>query len=98
MTPIKHISLDCQTFVDAFKQQYPQVEVRELENLTGKVPHVGFGGASKSYYLSPKSGRAIYVLERNGQYAPDAYNNDVWQFREDFTAEEAAEFLKGIDK
>ncbi len=61
------------------------------------MPHVGCGGASKSKYISPRDGREIYVLERNGMYAADAYANDVWQFESDFSAGEADEFLARYD-
>lgn len=85
------IELDSTTFSQAIKSL--GVEVIEVEDLSGKVPHVGFGGASKSYYISPKTGKKIYVLEQNGAYAADAYINRVWQFEEDFTVEEAYRFL-----
>ncbi len=94
MKAIKYNQLDCQMLADALKGK---VTVTEIENLTGKVPHVGFGGASKSSYESPKTGKTIYVLERNGLYAPDAWINDVWQFDADFTIQEATNFLTTID-
>lgn len=87
---IKHSQLDCQTLADALRGR---VEVQEIQDLTGLVPHVGAGGASKSIYVSPKTGRTVYVLERNGMYAPDAYLNDVWQFADDFSVDEAREYL-----
>lgn len=94
LTPLAHHQLDCQTLADALSGK---VAVRELEDLTGKVPHVGYGGASKSSYVSPRTGKTIYVLERNGLYAPDAWSNDVWQFDQDFTPAEAAAFLAAVD-
>jgi hypothetical protein len=90
MDYVKHVVLDCQTYAEAVKDK---VTVVELEDLTGKVPHVGYGGASKSSYSSPITGRTVYVLERNGSVAPDAYVNDVWLFMDDFSAEDAAKFL-----
>ena len=95
MKEIKYHLLDCQTFTEAMRGK---VEVIELEDLTGKVPHVGYGGASKSKYFSPKTDRWIYVLERNGWYAGDAYANDVWQFDNDFTADEARRFIEDWDR
>ena len=89
--PIKHDTLDCTTLADVLGRS--GIQVTELEDLSDKVPHVGYGGAGKSKYTSPKSGSTIFVLERNGLYAPDAYLNDVWQFNKDFTTEEAKEFL-----
>jgi hypothetical protein len=91
MKPLKFFSLDCQTFADALKNK---INLVFLEDLSGKIPHVGYGGAGKSKYISPKSGKEIFVLEVNGWYDADAYINDVWQFEKDFTAEEATEFLK----
>lgn len=90
MEAIKHNQLDCQTLADALKGK---VEVIEIADLTGLVPHVGYGGASKSTYVSPKTGKTIYVLERNGMYASDAWGNEVWQFDSDFTTADAALFL-----
>lgn len=94
MKPIKHAILDCETF-EAFADGKVNVEL--VEDLCGKVPHVGFGGAAKSKYVSPKTGNTVYVLERNGMYAGDAYSNDVWLFESDFTAEEACAFLQQWD-
>ena len=91
MKPIKYHCLDCETFASAVKGA---VVVVLIEDLTGKVPHVGYGGASKSKYASPKSGREIFVLEVNGWYDADAYVNDVWQFEEDFSVDQAAEFVR----
>lgn len=91
MNLIKHAQLDCQTFAEAVKNK---VAVTELEDLTGKVPHVGYGGASKSSYISPNSGKMIFVLERSGMYCQDAFLSDVWQFDTDFSTEEASEFIE----
>lgn len=95
MKPIKYASLDCQTFEEWANGK---VSVEPVEDLCHKVPHVGFGGASKSKYVSAKTGNTVYVLERNGMYSCDAYSNDVWLFEADFTAEEADAFLKKWDK
>lgn len=95
MNPLKFAELDSQTFAEAVRDK---VDVVELEDLTGKVPHVGYGGALKSKYVSPKTGRTIYVLEQSGMYDIDAYINKVWQFDRDFTVEEAAEFLKRYEQ
>lgn len=94
MDAIKYNQLDSQTLSGALKGK---VTVTELEDLTGKVPHAGYGGAAKSVYVSPKTSKTIYVLERNGLSSPDSYTNDVWQFEADFTAAEAASFLTAID-
>ena len=95
MTPLKHITLDCTTASEMLRGK---AQVTEIEDLTGEVPHVGYGGAAKSSYVSPTSGKTIYVLERNGMYAPDAYTNDVWLFDEDFSAAAARDFLTAIDQ
>lgn len=95
MNAIKYHELDCQTFADALRGK---VDVVEVEDLTGKVPHVGFGGAVKSKYISPKSGKTIYVLEQSGMYAADAFVNRVWQFEEDFSVDDAIEFLRIYEK
>lgn len=92
---LKYDVLDCATLSDVVSKK--GVIVTEIEDLSGKVPHVGYGGASKSTYVSPKTGNTVYVLERNGWYAGDAYVNDVWQFDCDFTAEEANDFIKSED-
>lgn len=94
MNPIKHTVLDCETF-DSFCAG--KVDVKLVEDLCYKVPHGGYGGASKSSYAN-KTGKTILVLERNDWYSGDAYANDVWLFEEDFTADEAAEFIKDWDK
>lgn len=93
MKPIKHHQLDCQTFADA---THGKIEVFEVEDLTNRVPHVALGGASKSRYESPTTGKTIYVLERNAMYAPDGWLNDVWQFDHDFSIADAVEFLTSI--
>lgn len=93
MNLIKHIVLDSETYADAVKSK---VAVNELEDLTGKVDHVGFGGASKSHYRLD-NGVDRYVLERNGLSSPDSYTNHVWIFYDDFTANEADLFLKNWD-
>lgn len=95
MTPIKHTQLIDTTL--GHELQKANVIVTEIEDLSGKVPHAAAGGAAKSSYVSPKSGRTIYILERNSVVPPDSYTNDVWQFDTDFTAEEAAQFLKDVD-
>lgn len=95
MTPLKTTILDCQTFSEVAKKQ--GVPFTELADLTGKVPHVGFGGASKGTYHSPSLGGQVWVLERNGFYAGDAYENTVYLFDADFTDGQAAAFLKSID-
>lgn len=94
MKALNYNQLDCETYAAAVAGK---VEVIELEDLSGKVPHVGFGGASKSSYVSPNTGKTIFVLERNNTYAADAYYNDVWQFDHDFTATEAADFIRAHD-
>lgn len=96
MQCLKYVQLDCQLFAEVARKQ--GVETRNEQDLCNKVPHVGFGGASRSEYTSPKTGKTIYVLERNGWYAGDAYQNDVWQFDTDFTTEQAAEFIAAHDR
>ena len=93
MHPIKHNKIDSASFADVVAP----LPVEFVEDLCGKVPHVGYGGASKSKYLAPKSGRTIFVLERNGMYAPDAFSNEVWHFEQDFTVAEASTFLNNQD-
>jgi hypothetical protein len=92
--PIKHSFIDCTTLKEALKGK---VEVKELEDLYLIVPHVGYGGAMISTYVSPNSGKDVFVLERYGLYAADAYVTEVWQFEEPFTAEEARLFLEQAD-
>lgn len=94
MVPIKHNQLDCETLANALSKL--GITVTEIADLTGLVPHVGYGGAAKSFYISPKSGKPIYVLERNGLCSPDSWLNDVWQFADDFTIDEAKAFLQSI--
>lgn len=96
MTPLNHQVLDTETFADAVRRLGVPVMVMETEDLCGLVPHVGYGGAAKSMYTSAKTGKPVYVLERNGFYAPDAYQNDVWQFDTDFSPAEAADFLRSL--
>lgn len=91
MQALKYHQLDCQTLTDALKEQ--NIVVTELVDLSSYVPHPAYGGACKSSYVSPRSGKTIYALERNALYAPDAWLNEVWQFDEDFTASEAVQFL-----
>ena len=45
MFPVRYTRLNCQGFAEAVSEN---VTVTELEDWTGKVPHAGFGGASKS--------------------------------------------------
>lgn len=95
MKQMKHTVLDCETFEGWVEGK---VEVEFSEDLCGKVPHVGCGGASKSKYVSRKTGKTVFVLERNGMYSGDAYSNDVWLFEEDFTADDARLFLEEWDR
>ena len=95
MQALKYHQLDCQTLTEALKEQ--GIIVTEIVDLSNLVPHVAYGGACKSSYVSPRSGKIIYALERNALYAPDAWLNDVWQFDEDFTISEAVRFLSQVD-
>ena len=88
MKAIKFNEIDC-SLAEALRGK---IDVVEVEDLSGKVPHVGYGGAAKSKYVSP-SGKTIYVLERNGMYAADGYANRVWQFEEDFSTAQAEAFI-----
>jgi hypothetical protein len=93
---IKHHILHDETLADVFKTH--GVKVMEIEDLSGRVPHVGAGGAWKSSYVSPKSGKTIYVLERQGCGDGESYVNHVWQFEADFTPDEARMFLEDWDE
>lgn len=90
--PIKHHSFDCSDLAAELEKH--GVTVERVEDLTGKVWHVGAGGATKSTYVSPKSGKTIFVLEKFGMYSADAYSCESYQFEEDFTVEQADEFLR----
>jgi hypothetical protein len=91
MKALKHVELDCQMFSGYAGDQ---VKIESVEDLSGKVPHVVMGGAQKSMYISQKTGKPVWVLERNEWYAGDAYTNDVWLFDADFSIEEAAAFIR----
>lgn len=95
MESLIYVGLDSERYADFVANT---VKVDEVEDLTGKVPHAGYGGAVKSTYISPKDGQPKFVLERHQQYAPDAWGNDVWIFADDFTAAEASEFILNFDK
>jgi len=82
-----------ETFGDKLREA--GIESKE-ENLSFKVPHVGYGGASKRIYTSPNTGKEIYVLETNEPYAADAFVTHLWQFDHDFTVEEAKTFLEAM--
>lgn len=90
--PIKSHIFDCSDLASELKRH--GVTVEQVEDLTGKVWHVGAGGATKSTYVSPKSGKTIFVLETFGMYSADAYSCESYQFEEDFTVEQADEFLR----
>lgn len=91
MQALKYDQFDCATLADMLRGE---IELIEVDDLSGKVQHVGFGGVAKSKYVSKNTGKTIYVLERNNTYAADAYTNDVWQFDADFSAAEADEFIR----
>lgn len=94
MNILKHIEIDCQSYADVARQQGVVVEqVCEMDD----VDHVGFGGCVKSRYVSPTTGQTMYVLERSGQYAPDAYMTEAWVTDEDFTEAQAVELVKAHD-
>jgi hypothetical protein len=95
MKALSYQVLDCEILAGVLAKQ--GVKVTEVEDLSGKIPHTALGSAAKSTYFSPKSNRTVYVLEREQQYAADGFATDVWQFAEDFTAEEAAEFVRQYD-
>ena len=95
ITPINYMVVDDYTFAQIARKQGIQTE--ELEDLTGRVPHAGFGGAEKSRYVSKKNGATLYVLERNCWHS-DSCENKIWTFDRDFTAAEASEFLSEIDR
>lgn len=101
MIPLAYNQFDSEDLIGAMRRLLPKDKVpddyREVEDLTGQVPHVGYGGANKSQYTSPKTGRQVYVLEQSGMYASDGYVTRTWQFGEDFTVGQAAEFLAAED-
>jgi len=55
------------------------------------------GGVQKLTYVNDK-GKRRYVLERTQYYAQDAWVTEIWQFRYDFTADEAKVFVESFDK
>lgn len=94
MNIVRHAEFDCETFADVCRRQNVQVtSIVEMPD----VPHVGFGGVEKSSYTSPVSGKTIFVLERAGQYAPDAFATEVWLTEDDFTEEDAVAFVVAHD-
>lgn len=95
MKAIKFDDVDCDTLANILRDK---VVMTNTVDISDAVPHCGYGGASKWSYLSPKTGKTIYVLERSQTYAPDAYHTEIWQFEQDFTAEEAARFIADYDK
>ena len=94
MECIKYNKVDCETLENLLRSK---VKLEKLENLSGKVQHTGMGGAEKSVYTNDR-GERIFVLERSEYYAQDAYATDIWQFRSDFTADEAKTFVENFDK
>jgi len=91
MISIKHNQIDCDHMGNVLRKQgVPFVET----DLTGMVPHAGYGGAARYEYVSPKTGEKVFILEVNGLYAPDAYVAESWFFLEDFTVEQATEFIQ----
>ena len=85
MECVKYNNADCAVFEDIMRGT---LEVTELAN---------FNFAQKSSYINPR-GEKIFVLERSQYYDCDAYATDIWQFKEDFTEEEAKEFIDAFDK
>lgn len=73
------------------------VSVDLLEDLTGRVPHSAMAGAAKLHYVSPNTGRDMYILDRSVIYAADDWASETWTFVKDFTADEAADFLRAYD-
>ena len=96
MIEVKYANLDSRSLSEVLATI--GIQVVETQDLTGKVRHVGMGGAAKLKYVSPKTGRTIYILERSAPYAPDAYYTESWQFREDFSAQEAQDFLEDHER
>ena len=95
MKPLQTLVVTDYTFAEIARKQGIQTE--ELEDLTAKVPHAGFGGAEKSRYVSKKNGATLYVLERSSSIG-DSYVNNIWIFDHDFTTAAAVEFLCEIDR
>lgn len=95
MNILKHVEIDCESYADVARRHGVVVEqVCEMDN----VDHVGFGGCAKSRYVSPKTGQTLYVLERAGQYTPDAYTTEAWITDTDFSETEAIAMVKAHDE
>ena len=92
---LRHAQLDCDTFANILDRQ--GITIYGERNLSGDVPHSGYGGVTMYTYVSPNTGRFVYVLERSGLYAPDAYLCNVWQFSYPFSVSDANDFLTNID-
>ena len=93
--PIDHTFLDCLTIEGVANRL--KIGIAMLADLSNVAPCVGFGGVAKYRYISPYSGKPIWVLQRSGYYDCDAFACDVWQFDQDFTEDQAVEFLRTID-
>lgn len=96
LTPLLYQCFDSYTFTELASRR--GIDVTCLEDLTDKVPHVGYGGAYKSTCHSQHFDRQVWVLERIGWYAGDGFANDVWMFDRDFTTAEAAEVIELFDR
>jgi hypothetical protein len=73
------------------------VDLHLEADLTGLVPHSALAGAAKWRYTSVRTGQQMYVLDRTVIYAADDWASEVWTFDEDFTAEQACDFLRARD-
>lgn len=95
MNVLKHVDIDCESYADVARRN--GIVVEQVCEMDG-VDHVGFGGCAKSRYVSPKTGQMLYVLERTGQYAPDAYATEAWVTDTDFSEAEAIALVKAHDE
>lgn len=56
----------------------------------------GYGGASKITYVSPKTGKKMFVLQVSEMYCADDFGTECWYFTEDFTEKQADAFLTSV--
>lgn len=93
--PRSHIFLDCETIQDRLKEYLkPILGVVDLSVPLAKFNRPG-GGIEKVCSRFP--GLNVFYLQRTSLYAEDGFCSEIWQFGEDFTANDAAEFLQDLD-
>ena len=94
--PANHTLLTEDHFEDYAKRyKIPIVSHEKLDILPTEMT-INPPSIDKYVYKSPKTGKDVYVLQKTSIVEPDGYGSEIWQFKDDFTIDDAKNFLSQI--